>query len=521
MLRPAAFPLSLLAGAILLIASGCSDSGPFTVEVEIDAPAPGATVLAGDAVSFEASVHGGMGAKKVSWDFGGAAPPSSAQNPGPTVLGPAGVYTVTCKAEDSLGASDTAQVTVTVKDMVAEIVSPATGATVIAGGSLTFDGNVRGGTGPFTYAWDFDGAAPASAVEDPGAVFFHAVRTHTVTFTVTDAASAQDTATVEIHVQPLAATRTQADIKAYWEAIEPSLSSVTFAMNPVLTVDNTAFEGVLEPGLVDEGVAWVNFYRWLAGLPDTVTEDTLYRVRCQKGAHVLVMLETNGDSYASPHSPPVPSGATPGYESDIYGGPANLGSNTGGWIACASGNIYRGWGGSVYTPVRTVDGYMVDTGNDATLGHRRWILYPRLTRTAFGAIQGSGVWASVMYVVERPSFSAPAPAFDFVAYPSAGFYPLQCFTGATAIWSFSANSTLYDLDGLTQVEVVRGSDGTNLGVTTQIKTAGYGITPTIGFDPGEAAKDETYYVTVRDIYDKTESLRFDHAYTVTFFDLTE
>ena len=40
-----------------------------------------------------------------------------------------------------------------------------------------------------------------------------------------------------------------------------------------------------------EGVSWVNFYRWLAGIPDNVTEDAVWRVRCQKGAHVLTMLK--------------------------------------------------------------------------------------------------------------------------------------------------------------------------------------------------------------------------------------
>ncbi|GEM_PF-3608633 len=513
----------LLTGILpaLLVAAGCSHGGnPFRLEVEIASPGD-VTLLTGESASFLADITGGTGAYDVAWTFDGAAPPSSARNPGDVVFDAPGTYLVVCEAEDAMGNRDDDTVTVTVKDLIASILSPPDHVTATTGTAVDFQGDVRGGVAPYAYAWDFDGGAPASAVEDPGPVTFYAARTYHVTFTVTDGAALSDTAAIAVDVVPASSLRSRAEIKAYWNAIKPTSTTVTFTTAPVLAVNDTAEEGVLEHALVEEGVAWVNFYRWLAGLPDDVVEDTVWTTRCQKGSHVLAMLEINGDPYTSPHDPPLPSGASGSYESDIYGGPALLGSNTGGWIACASGNIFRGWGGSAYTPAATVDGYMDDYGNDTTLGHRRWILYPRLGKTAFGTVAGGGVWASVMYVVERPNFTNPAPAFDFVAYPSPGCYPMQCFTGPQALWSFSANGSRYDFDALTQAQVVRGSDATDLGVTTQVKTPGYGITPTIGFDPGEANQDETYTVTVRDIYDIDGDRRIDYTYSVTFFDLEE
>ena len=43
----------------------------------------------------------------------------------------------------------------------------------------------------------------------------------------------------------------------------------------------------------------------------------------------------------------------------------------------------------------------------------------------------------------------------------------------------------------------------------------------IGFTPGEAVKGETYNVTIQGVIENATSTRFDHSYTVTFFDLME
>jgi len=402
--------------------------------------------------------------------------------------------------------------------LTAEIEAPGGDVTLLEGESATFRGNAHDGASPYSFLWNFGGAAPDSTAAEPGDITFTSEGVYTVELRVTDSEGDTARTTRVVTVLPPEG-RSQEDIRSYWNNIKPTQGSVSYATAPVFTVDDSGYEGVLDPLLVSEGIAWVNFYRWLAGLPDNVTEDEVYRVRCQKGSHVLTMLGINGDSVPNPHDPPVPSGSTSSYEATVYGGVANLTSNTGGWIACASGNVFRGWGGAPYTPVATVDGYMDDYGNDLTLGHRRWILYPRLGKTAFGAVGGGGHWASVMYVLERPGFTALEPTYDFVAYPSPGNYPLQCFTGSTALWSFSVNAALYDLDGSTWVTVVRLSDSLDLSVNTQMKTPGYGITPTLSFNPNEAVENETYSITVHDVWDKTLSQYFEHNYTVTFFDL--
>jgi hypothetical protein len=489
------------------------------LRVRITSPAEGTEILAGDTLDFGATIKGGISPYEVHWDFGGAAPESEEEDPGPVTLDVPGTYTVTLSCTDAWNNTASASVTITVVPLIAEILSPVDGVTFFMGGTVDFQGAVQGGTAPFAYAWDFNGAAPASTVEDPGVIPFPNAGTYTVTFTVTDANTDVASDTVQVVVLD-PSVRTQATIRAYWNAIKPTLTTTTYQINPVMTVDDFANEGQIIQTLIDEGVAWVNFYRWLAGLPFDVTEDPVWSVRCHKGAHVLAMLKINNDTAPNLHDPPLPSGASVLYESNIYGGPATVAANTGGWIACASGNIARGWGCQPYTPAIAVAWFINDNGI-TSLAHRRFILNPRLSKTAFGVSGDANVWACVMYTIERPSFSAPMPVFDFVAYPSPGFYPLQCFLLPNTLWSFSANSTLYDLDAQTTVTVIRQSNMMNLGVTTEVKPPNIGLTPTISFNPGEAIKNETYNVTIHDILDLSTSQRFDHSYTVTFFDLED
>jgi hypothetical protein len=78
--------------------------------------------------------------------------------------------------------------------------SPAATVVINVGGTVNFQATVNGGTGPYTYAWDFDGGAAASAVEDPGDVVFPTVGVYAVTFTVTDNDGDDDGGTVTVVV---------------------------------------------------------------------------------------------------------------------------------------------------------------------------------------------------------------------------------------------------------------------------------------------------------------------------------
>jgi PKD repeat protein len=162
----------------------------------INAPAANVTIAQGGTVNFQGSGTDPDNNLPLtySWNFGGGAPNSTAQNPGAVTFNTAGTFTVSFTVTDSLGLPSTAVTrTVTVTSAanqppVATIGAPTGNVTVAQGGTVTFQGS---GTDPdnnlpLTYNWNFGGGAPNSTAQNPGAVTFNTAGTFTVSFTVTD-----------------------------------------------------------------------------------------------------------------------------------------------------------------------------------------------------------------------------------------------------------------------------------------------------------------------------------------------
>ncbi len=161
----------------------------------ISSPVSDMSVTEGGSVDFQGSVTGGNAPFTYLWDFNGGSANVSVEDPGSVTFHKAGTYTVTFtvketdKPEDSSTASRTVTVNKAVGDTnpVAAISSPQSNITVTEGESLNFQASVTDGNAPFTYLWDFDGAAAAFNAEDPGNVTFYEAGAYTVVFTVTDA----------------------------------------------------------------------------------------------------------------------------------------------------------------------------------------------------------------------------------------------------------------------------------------------------------------------------------------------
>jgi hypothetical protein len=77
-----------------------------------------------------------------------------------------------------------------------------------------------------------------------------------------------------------------------------------------------------------------------------------------------------------------------------------------------------------------------DASNIDRVGHRRWCLNPRMLKSAFGTV---GKYAA-MYAFDN---SLPVvPEWDYVAYPTRGYMPIDLFGGHYA-WSISLNMAKY------------------------------------------------------------------------------
>ena len=161
-------------------------------------------------------------------------------------------------------------------------------------------------------------------------------------------------------------------------------------------------------------LAKLRTYRFIAGVPDDVTYDDSYINLCTYAGELL-------DKVGKlTHDPPHPAGV----DDEAF----KLGHD-----GCGRSNIF-----SSADIVGSVDAYMDDSdaGNIDRLGHRRWILNPKMGMTGFGA----GSHYSAMYSFDGSR--KDVPDYGFVSYPPPGYCPHDLFNASHA-WHVSFNPAHY------------------------------------------------------------------------------
>ena len=255
------------------------------------------------------------------------------------------------------------------------------------------------------------------------------------------------------------ASHTQTDVCARWKA-----GHVVTTPSPYTAGAQKCDPGTLAAGGITDTLLRLNTFRWLVGAGDTVTDDATKDTGDQACAIIAVWNAAGPQA----HNPPT--------NSVCY---SSLGAT---W----AGQSNISWG----TPVAdTIDQYVQDTGNDSTLGHRRWVLHPPLGVVGIGWVSATGTQygsASCLGVFDSSS-NGPKPTW--YSWPPEGYFPS---TTSKWQWSFhypagmsTATATVMDM-----------ATGKNVTVTTTMLPSGYGddtleITP--GFTP---AVDDVYRVTV-------------------------
>jgi hypothetical protein len=225
-----------------------------------------------------------------------------------------------------------------------------------------------------------------------------------------------------------------------------------------------------DPGAIsadghDNALRLVNLYRWLADLPAVTTDDESDRLA---QACALLMDANNMLS----HEPPMDWDC---WSQDAYDG-------------ASSSNISSGSG------VGSVDGYMIDTGNEDTLGHRRWILSNTLGPIGLGSTGSMG--ASCMRTLNGKSKAGKA----WLAWPPPGPFPVQAikpgrFGGTLGEIGYSIQSDSIDVAAGT-VSITQ--DGNPLTIVVAELPGGYGSRYAINIQPSgwEMQAGATYTVTV-------------------------
>ncbi len=222
----------------------------------------------------------------------------------------------------------------------------------------------------------------------------------------------------------------------------------------------------------DNALRLTNLYRWLADLPPVVTDAT----RDQKAQACALIMHAN----------------------------EQLSHNVDSSWTCFSddGSEAAGKSNIATTPgVRGVDLYMVDPGNDTTLGHRRWILSNSLGPIGLGSTSDY----SCMWTLGGSNDAGR----EWIAFPPPGDVPLELMNPFTWTsvdetgWSVQSD----DID-LSNAAVSVTDDGTDMPVTVTVLQNGYGSTHAISFIPQGWTSEagHTYRVSVTGI---TPTIEYD------------
>lgn len=213
------------------------------------------------------------------------------------------------------------------------------------------------------------------------------------------------------------ATRTEADMRAMWNVLKPVYSGTPYAAAPSVVAPYAP--GELTNGYRADGVNMINFGRYLAGLPYDVT---LNGTRNTNGQYGAVLLRAIG--YLD-HTPDKPADMDATFYSI-------------GYSATSSSNI----GGGYTTSHAFQKGCLDDASasNLATVGHRRWLLNPRMLYSGIGYADGY----HTTYAFDQ-SRAIGDVGYDVITWPSAGVFPVE-FASRLTPWSITLNPERYDWD---------------------------------------------------------------------------
>jgi uncharacterized protein YkwD len=233
----------------------------------------------------------------------------------------------------------------------------------------------------------------------------------------------------------------------------------------------------------------INYYRAMAGVPATITEDPELTAQAREAA---IMMSVEG---ALSHDP------EPSYACFTATGQQ----------AAANSNLYLGRIGP-----EAIDGYIEDPGaGNVDVGHRNTILHPPTREMGVGEVGASetGYAANALWVFDDHVFdetSADRPPVRqserFVAWPPEGYvpnpivYPRWSFMLAGADFA-NADVSLYRMGSRSAVAVP-------VEVVARIGNPGHVPLPTIVWEPeldSDFATDETYLVIVSGVRGSDEA----------------
>lgn len=266
--------------------------------------------------------------------------------------------------------------------------------------------------------------------------------------------------------------RTREDVRSAYEFFISAPEETPFERAPALSGKVSA--GELTPAAEASALGYVNFFRYLAYISSDVRVDELYALRA---AHAATLLAING---VLEHDPPKPDCVS----DDFY-----LTARAG---AQASNIASMNWFSPGILDL-AIEYFARDDGeiNLAHLGHRRWLLNPRMAKTGFGlAVSDSGISYAAMYAQDM---SREVSEWHSVKWPSEGAFPADLMSYELA-WSVILDPGVFSDDfsevGVTLAEKTLGDVPL---ISARVDTAAYGAGACVIFLPDFSNIEEPGY----------------------------
>ena len=225
---------------------------------------------------------------------------------------------------------------------------------------------------------------------------------------------------------------------------------------------NTCDPGTITTLALNNTLDRINYFRDLVGLPSDIIFDPILNQKCQEAA---LIMSANG---ANNHFPP-PNWSC--YSAD-------------GASAAENSNLALNLHSS-----DAITGLIEDPGiNNYHVGHRRWLLFTRANTFGTGSTDNT----NATWVIDVPSFNAPF--YEFVCYPSEGFFPAPLVFNR---WSFGMPNADFSNTTISMTD----EQGINIPLTIQPLLIGAGDN-TIVWEPDQSyinlnsLEDIKYTVTI-------------------------
>lgn len=322
---------------------------------------------------------------------------------------------------------------------------------------------------------------------------------------------------------PLTTQRSVQDIRTRYQQLHVEHQGALFAQQPQLSAPHAP--GALSPGALQSALNAARFMRYLAGLPDELILTQDYNDLSQHGA---VLLANVGQL---DHTPDTPEGMDPSFYERGYQSTSSSNLFYANWVEPDILNL-------------AIEAFMRDdaggapggSGNLLELGHRRWLLSPRMRSTGFGlATPEAGGCYVVMQVYDK---SGPVVDYDQILWPAAGYFPAD-YLSVDIPWSISPNPDKYDLDACQPViELTELNSGARFVFDTptgqpgqqyfHINTGRYGSGPCYIFRPDLSQypdltagylQNQRWQVRVTGLVPRTDGVASTLEYQVTLMSL--